>query len=163
MSLETFDYGDDDDSLTPEVKSFNELDDLFGTSGAEQQRSTKHNSLLTELNIRVMLQLVVAVLLLAVAGVLLVRDVWARQARDTAFHQMVDATGRGEYLRVIEGAEKFLTRSPLNGSNDAREANVVSLYSEALMHWVAQQPGKLDTAALAYVRRYQQLVKSGDK
>ena len=150
-----------DDSAARATKPLNELDDLLGTSGGERHRPA-HNSLLTELDMRVMLQMVVAVVLLAVAGGLLARDVWARQARDTAFRQMMDANGRREYLHVIEGAEKFLTHPPTSGGKDAREANVVSLYSEALVHWVAQQPGKLDADTLAHVARYKQLVKSKD-
>jgi hypothetical protein len=163
MSLEEFDYGGDDNTSAPETKSLNELDDLLGTSGTEDRRPRKHKSLLAELNMRVMLQVAVAVVLLSVAGVMLVRDVWARQTRDTAFRRMIDANGRREYLRAIEAAEKFLTQMPLNGSRDVREENVVSLYSEALVHWVAQQSGKLDPSALARVARYQQLVKSHDK
>jgi hypothetical protein len=166
MSTGPFDYGDDDDDSSARGNnSFNELDDILGTSGAEHRRPppSPRNSLLADLDMRVILQVVVAVVLLALAGGLVARDAWARRARDTAFNQMVDATGKREYLRVIEGAEKFLTHPPSNGGKDAREANVVSLYSEALVHWVAQQPGKLDDTALKRIGRYKQLVKSTDK
>lgn len=165
MTPEEFDYGGDDDSKTPTrgTKTLNELDELLGASGTEEKRAPKRSPLLAELDLRVTLQVAVAVVLLSVAGVLLIRGAWARQTRDTSFRQMVDAAGRREYLSVIEAAEKFLTHMPLNGSRDAREEQVVSLYSEALVHWVAQQPGKLDAAATARVERYRQLVKSHEK
>lgn len=163
MSLEKFDYGDDEDSSSSATTPLGELDELLGTSGGEHRGQPRRNSLLAELNMRVILQVAMAVVLLAVAGGLLAREAWARQARDTAFKQMTEANGRREYLHIIEGAEKFLTHLPGNGSKDARQANVVNLYSEALVHWVAQQPGKLDAPALARVERYKQLVKSNDQ
>ncbi|HVG33779.1 MAG TPA: hypothetical protein VM911_11880 [Pyrinomonadaceae bacterium] len=163
MPFETIDYGGDDDSTSRESGPPNELDDIFGTPVTERRRPPARASLLAELDMRVMLQVLVAFVLLLVAGGLLARDVWVRKARDTAFRQMVDANSRREYLHVIEGAEKFLSHAPLNGSRDAREADVISLYSEALVHWVAQQPGKLDSNALAHVSRYKQLVKNSNK
>ena len=112
---------------------------------------------------RVTVQVVVAVILLTVAGGLIIRDSWARRVRDTAYRQMLDANSRREYLRVIEGAENFLTHESLNGSSDTREGGVISLYSEALVHWVAQRPGKLDADAHTQIARYKKLVKSPDK
>jgi hypothetical protein len=161
MSFDTFDYGGDDESAARATKPLSEFDDLLGTSGAERARAPAHNSLLANLDMRVMVQVVVAVVLLIVASGIFARDAWARQARDTAFRQMTDAQGRREYLRVIEGAEKFLTHQPLNGGNDPRAPNVVNLYSEALVHWVAQQPA-LDDGARAHIKRYEQLVKNMD-
>ncbi|HEX8140680.1 MAG TPA: hypothetical protein VF544_24145 [Pyrinomonadaceae bacterium] len=165
MSLGTFDYGGDDDSSAREKSPLGELDDLLGMGGAadERRRANPRPSLLAELDMRVMIQVAAAVVLLLVAGGLLARDIWARHARDAAFRQMLEANSRGESLHVIESAEKFLTHRPLNGSRDAREADVVGLYSEALVHWVAEQPGKLDANALAHVARYKQLVKAGNK
>ncbi len=163
MSREPFDYGGDDDSPSRSTDPLSELDAMLGTSGAEPRQRPAHSSLLAELDMRVIIQVVVAVVLIAVVGGLLARDAWARHARDTAFRQMMDANDRRDYLRVIQGAEKFLTNPPRNDSSDARKANVVSLYSEALMHWVAQQPGKLDANAHAHIARYKQLVKITDK
>lgn len=163
MSSEEFDYGSDEDNTSAhEARSSNEIDDLLGTPGTTHRRLAKRGSPLAELDIRVTLQVVVAILLLSVAGVMAVRDVSARQTRDTAFRQMMEANSQRDYLHVIEAAEKFLTQMPLNGSRDVREENVVNLYSAAIVHWVAQQPGKLDTNVLARIARYRQLVKSQD-
>jgi hypothetical protein len=165
MSLETFDYGGDDSS-TEEVEAPNELDNLFdpsATSDTKQRPPRGNNSLLAELNMRIVLQVVVAVVLLAVAGGLLARDVWARSARDTAFRQMIESNDRREYVRVIEAAESFLNNQPLNRNSDNRETTVVSLYGEALVHWVAQQPGQLNPDAHARIARYKKLVKSPDQ
>lgn len=163
MPLNPFDYGDDDSSARDSTP-LNELDELLGApSGDGARRPSPGNSLAAELDMRVAMQAVAAVVLLAVAGGLLARDAWSRRARAEAFRQMTEAGARREHLRVIVGAEKFLTHRPLNGSRDAREADAVGLYSEALVHWVAQQPGKLDDTARAHITRYNQLVKSGDK
>lgn len=163
MSQDPFDYGGHDDSPARAATSLDGLDELLGVSGVEPRPKPTHNSLLAELDMRITLQVVVAVILLAAAGGLLAREMWARQARDTAYSQMLEASGRREYLRVMEGAEKFLTHQPLNGSGDMRAANAVNLYSEALVHWVAQQPDTLDDAARARVARHKQLVNSKDR
>ncbi len=108
-------------------------------------------------NLRIKAQAAIAVLLLLLAGGLIVRNAYARRVRDTAFDQVVAANARHEHLRVIEGAEQFLAH-PALGGKDGREARVLSLYNEALVRWVAQQPGKLSEDALAHVSRYRQLV-----
>lgn len=162
MPLEDFDYGSDEDLSSTASTSNGELDTFFGVSGGEQRRAPKRQSVLAELNTRVILQVAVAVVLLAIGGGLLAREAWARRARDMSFKQMTEAREKREHLRIIEGAEKFLTHLPSN-SSDAREADVINLYSEALVHWVANQPGNLDAPALARVERFKKLVKDGEK
>lgn len=156
MPLETFDYGNDHESPGND-RPISELDDLFGTSAGEPRRRPARDPL-GNLDMRVAIQVVVAIILVVVAGALLARDAWARQARDNAFRQMNEANSRHEYARVVEAAERFLTSQPFNRTKDDREPNVVSLYSEALVHWVAQQPGPLDDKTRAHVTRYKQLV-----
>lgn len=161
MSSDIFDYGDDDDSSSQAASIPNELGDIFSSPDSAFRKGPKR--LEPGWETRIMVQVAAAVVLLAVAGGLLARDAWARRARDTAFRQMIDANSRRDYRRVIEAAESFLTHKPLNRSGDIREASVVGIYSEALVHWVAQQPGKLDSNVLSHVTRYKQLVKSPDK
>ena len=155
------DYGADDDSSTRDAAAPNEYADIFGQSDSERPRPSRLPD--AGLDMRVTVQVVVAVILLVIAGGLLARDAWSRRARDTAFHQAIEANSKREYLRVIQAAESFLTHQSVNGGRDSREDGVVSLYSEALVHWVAQQPGQLDANAHARVARYKQLVKSPAK
>jgi hypothetical protein len=161
MNSDPFDYGGDDDSPTKDATPSNQLDEIFGSSDSEHPRPNHQPN--GGLGMRVTVQVVVAVILLTLAGGLLARDVWARRTRDTAFRHMIDANNKREYLRVMEAAEKFLTYKSLNGSGDTREGGVANLYGEALVHWVAQQPGKLDANAHAHVARYKKLVKNPDK
>lgn len=159
MDSDIFDYGDE--SSRRDADSPAELGDLFGQSEPARRQPSRPPG--SGLDMRVTVQVVIAVVLLIIAGALLARDAWSRRARDTAFHQIIEANNKREYLRVIEAAENFLSHQPLNGSRDAREGGIVSLYSEALVHWVAQQPGSLDAKAHAHIARYKQLVKSPDK
>ncbi len=107
--------------------------------------------------------LALAAVLLAAAAGLFAHDLLARRKRDAAFQQVLAANDRREYLRVIDGAEQFLTNRPLSGAADGREEGVVGLYSEALVHWVAQRPGQLDADALARVERFRRLTKGRGK
>jgi hypothetical protein len=161
MNSDIFDYGDDDPSSSQTASVPNELGDIFSATAPAPRKGTKKFE--SGWETRIFVQVAVAVALLAVAGGLLARDAWARHARDTAFLQMTDANSRREYPRVIEAAETFLTHKPLNRGGDAREASVVGIYSEALVHWAAQQPGKLDANVLTHIARYKQLVKSTEK
>jgi hypothetical protein len=161
MEPEIFDYGDEEDSSRQNNNTASELGDIFGPPDTDQPRTSVRTN--AGLDMRVTVQVVVAVILLVVAGGLLARDAWSRRARDTAFHQVIEANSKRDYLRVIQAAESFLTHQSVNGGRDAREDGVVSLYSEALVHWVAQQPGQLDANAHARVARYKQLVKSPAK
>jgi hypothetical protein len=161
MTSDIFDYGGDDASSSQSASMPKELGDIF--SPADPAPRKGRNRIDLGWDTRILVQVAVAVVLLAVAGGLLARNAWARHARDTAFRQMIEANSRRDYRRVIEAAESFLTHKPLNRSGDIREASVVGIYSEALVHWVAQQSGKLDANVLGHVTRYKQLVKSPDK
>lgn len=161
MALEPFDYGTD--SAAVNIDPRNDLDELLGGTGAARPRQPSRESALTDLGMRVILQVAVAVILLAAAAGLFAYDIRARQKRDAAFQQVVSAHDRREYLRVIEGAEQFLTNPPLRGPRDGREESVVGLYSEALVHWVAQRPGSLDADALARVERFKRMVNGRGK
>lgn len=162
MSSDSFDYWGDAparDAAPP----LNDLDDLLGGGGAEPPRPAARESSFTDLGMRVILQVAVAAVLLTVAAGMFTHDILARRKRDAAFQQVLTANDRREYLRVIDGAEQFLTSRPLNAAADGREESVVGLYSEALVHWVAQRPGKLDPDALARVERFKRLTNSRGK
>jgi hypothetical protein len=160
MNSEDFDYGSLDSS-SPKDKTPNEHSDIFESFDTEpQQRSSRT---IDGLNIRVMIQVVCAVILLAVAGTILGREAWMRRTRDAAVRQIDEANSRRDYLSVIKAAEDFLTHPSTNGSRDEREATVKKLYGQALVHWVAQYPTKLDANAHECIARYKRLVKSPDK
>jgi hypothetical protein len=161
MALEPFDYGTD--SAASHTDPLNDLDEMLGGSGSARPRPPSRESAFADLGMRVILQVAVAVLLLAAAVGLFVYDTRARQKRDAAFQQVLSANDQREYLRVIEGAEQFLSNSSLNGADDGREESIVGLYKEALVHWVAQRPGGLDADALARVERFKRLAKSRGK
>ena len=85
MNSEDFDYGSLDSSSQKD-ETPNELSDIFGSfDGEPQQRSSRT---LDGLNVRVMVQVVVAVILLAVAGTILGREAWMRRTRDAAVRQI---------------------------------------------------------------------------
>jgi len=158
MNLDDFDYGALG-SPTPETGTAGELSARDLTDDTPKRSS----SFIEHVDMRVAVQAVVAIILVAVAGGLFARETWARHIRDAAIRQIETASDRSDYLSVIKASENFLSHPPINGSRDAREATVINLYSEALVHWVAQQPAKLDEKGNERIARYKQLVKSPDK
>jgi hypothetical protein len=159
MNLDDFDYG----ALGSPAPQTGTARELSETEVLTDERPKRSSSFLEHLDTRVAVQVVVAVILVAAGVGLFVRETWARQIRDAAVRQIETANDRSDYLSVIKASENFLSHPPINGARDAREGTVVNRYSEALVHWVAQQPAKLDAKANERIARYKQLVKSPNK
>lgn len=159
MNSNDFDYGALGSS-TPEPRMAKELSEVQVLTSDTPKRSS---SFLEHLDTRIAVQVVLAVILVAIGGGLFARETWARSVRDAAVHQIETATDRSDYLSVIKASENFLSHPPINGARDNREATVINLYSKALVHWVAQQPAKLEANANERIARYKQLVKNLDK
>lgn len=114
--------------------------------------------LMSRRDLRLKLQGVAAIVLLLVVGGLIFKDLRARSIRTATYHNILQAANDRQYLQVIQGAENFLSH-PLVATDDARDAEVIKLYNEALVLWVARQPGSLNTEAENHVKRYRELVE----
>jgi hypothetical protein len=149
-----FDYGALSSS-TPETVVPKEL-----SEGADHETRERSRTITDGIDTRLAILVVVAIILVAIGGGLFARDAWARHIRDVAVRQIEKAKDSADYLAVIKASEDFLSHPPINGSKDDREATVIDRYSEALVHWIAQRPAKLDAPANDRIARYKQLVKS---
>ncbi|HEU4710818.1 MAG TPA: hypothetical protein VFS76_04595 [Pyrinomonadaceae bacterium] len=116
--------------------------------------------LLSKRERRLKLQVAAAVVIFLVAGVVFLVDLRARSVRTASYQSILQGETNGNYLQVIDGAEAFLSH-PLVMLADDRDAEVVKRYSEALVMWVARQPGEGTPEITTRVERYQQLVANG--
>lgn len=107
--------------------------------------------------IRIKLQAAIAIVLLLVAGGFAISESLNRRARDTAYHQILEAAGNQDYLSVIEGTEVFFSNPILSGK-DGRENQVKKLYDEALVRWFVTQRGEPDADTQAHIERYRKLI-----
>ena len=81
-----------------------------------------------------------ALIALCIAGVMFSRDSHNRRERDAAFEGLRAARAAGEYTRVLDAAEAFL--SVRLSAIDPRESEVKAAYSEALVRWFTEDiPG----------------------
>jgi hypothetical protein len=107
---------------------------------------------------RIKLQAVLAsILLLASSGIML-RERRVNTTRDSAYQQILEAKSQQNDLGVVENAELFLADAPLG--TDKRNEQVMSLYSESLVRWFAQQGDQLDSSALQHLERYRTALKT---
>lgn len=154
MNSDDFDYGALDSS-TRETVVPREL-----SENADYETRQRSGSVTDGIDTRLAILVVVSIILIAIGGGLFARDAWAHHIRDVAIRQIEKARESADYLAVIKASEDFLSHPPINGSKDDREATVIDRYSEALVHWIAQRPAKLDAPANDRIARYKQLVKS---
>ncbi|HJZ74718.1 MAG TPA: hypothetical protein VKE51_23440 [Vicinamibacterales bacterium] len=77
-----------------------------------------------------------AMVALCVVLILFERDYGDRSVRDAAFARLVEARAAGDYVRIMDAAETFLS-SRLSVA-DVRESDVKAAYSEALVRWVTE-------------------------
>jgi len=108
---------------------------------------------------RVKVQAIAAVALVLLGTGLIGRETFARQSRDAAYAQLEAASRDQQYLKVIDSAEQFLTHLPLSGT-DARREEVITVYGEALVRWVAAQLGQISADGLVHADRYRQLTSA---
>ncbi len=81
-----------------------------------------------------------ALLALCVSIVMFARDAQSRRDREAAFAALRAARAAGEYTRVLDAAETFLSNHI--SAPDPRDAEVRLAYSEALVRWFTEQaPG----------------------
>ncbi|HEU4766347.1 MAG TPA: hypothetical protein VFS77_03205, partial [Pyrinomonadaceae bacterium] len=106
---------------------------------------------------RLKFQVAAAVILFVVVSSVFVIDMRARSVRTNSYQSILQGETNGNYLQVIDAAEAFLSH-PLVMTADDRDAEVVKRYSEALVMWVARQPGEGSSEITTRVERYQQLV-----
>ena len=104
-------------------------------------------------DLRIKVQAAVATVLVLTAGGLTIQDRSIRSTRDTAYQQILEAEQQEDHLSVIKGAEEFFANSPLSGKGE-RDRQVMQLYSEAVVRWVAQQEEPLDNEVQKHLDRY---------
>jgi hypothetical protein len=110
-------------------------------------------------DIRIKLQAAAASVLVLTAAGLTIQDTSVRSARDAAYRQVLEANQGQDYLKVLEGAEKFFANTPLSGK-DGRDEQVKNLSSEALVRWFAQQREPLNADAQARIKRYRAVMSN---
>jgi hypothetical protein len=115
--------------------------------------------LLSRQDIRIKLQAVIATVLVLTAAGLTIQDTSVRSARDAAYRQILEANQGQDYLKVLEGAEKFFANTPLSGK-DGRDQQVKNLYSKALVRWFAQQTDPLNADTQARIKRYRAVMSN---
>jgi hypothetical protein len=108
---------------------------------------------------RLKTQAAAAIALVLLGTGLIGRDTFAQRSRDAAYAQLEAAAQEQQHLKVIESAEQFLDHPPLSGS-DPRQDDVVALYGQALVRWVAAQPGEIGPDGVAHAERYRRLASS---
>jgi hypothetical protein len=113
-------------------------------------------------NIRLKLQAVIAIILVLTAGMVTIQDLSIRSAQNAAYQQILEAEQQQDVLGVVQGAEAFFEPTPLN-KNDKRNQQVMKLYSEALVRWMAQQENPGSEQAQLHVERYQSVIKSSNQ
>ncbi|NEO44390.1 MAG: hypothetical protein F6K55_09740 [Moorea sp. SIO4A3] len=113
-------------------------------------------------DIRIKVQAAVASVLVLTAGGLTIQDKLIRSTRDTAYRQILEAEQQQDHLSVIKGAEKFFANSPISGK-DQRDRQVMQLYSEALVRWVAQQEDPLDHKDQKHLDRYRAAISKSNQ
>jgi len=104
---------------------------------------------------RLKVQFAIGLFLLVGGLVLAGFDASRRSLHDLTYRAMLAASNDGDYSRVLDAGENFLSHPGLRA--DDRAPQVKALYSEALVRWFSSLPGTPDQAALQRVRRYQQI------
>lgn len=110
-------------------------------------------------DIRLKSQAVVAIVLVVIAGTLTIQDLSALSVRNAAYQKILQAEQQQEILDIVKGAEEFFSKTPVVGK-DGREQQVMQLYSEALVRWVAQQGEQLDAKTKVRIDRYQAVLNN---
>jgi hypothetical protein len=109
-------------------------------------------------DLRLKLQIAVALVAVLVVGGLTIRDILAHYTRDAAYHRLIAAAQQQDSRGIIDGAEVFLSHPSLSGK-DGRNQQVAKLYNEAFVRWFIDLDSELDTAAEARIGRYRTLTK----
>ena len=112
---------------------------------------------------RIKLQAVCASVLLLMTSGLMLREQRVNAARDGAYRKILVAKMQQNDLGIVESAESFFSNAPLG--KDERNQQVINLYSESLVRWVAQQEKQLDINAQKHLERYRtalNTIKSGE-
>jgi hypothetical protein len=107
-------------------------------------------------DLRVKLQLAVAVALLITASVFLVRDTYSRAIRNVAYRQVIQAAAIDHDDGVIKAAENFLTAKVL--APDKRQEEVFRLYDQSFARWFVSRAHDIDAGAEGRIERYRTLV-----
>lgn len=150
--------GESDQEATQTHESPSEAPVLTGASAKRWQRDEPFEYWLFSLRgLRVKIQAVAAIALLLLASGLAIREFSNRKARDIAYHQIQAAASSKDYLSVIRGAETFFS-NPILSDRDAREQQVGTLYSEAIVRWFVSRGDELDAGAQAHIDRYRRLI-----
>lgn len=111
---------------------------------------------------RIKLQATFASVLLLMTTGLILREQRVNAVRDGAYRKILVAKMQQDDLGIVENAELFFSDAPLG--KDGRNQQVINLYSESLVRWVAQQQEQLDANAQKHLERYRialNIAKSG--
>jgi hypothetical protein len=107
--------------------------------------------------IRYHLQIVLLFILIAIVAVIAIKDHKKHLSRDTSFKQITESGKADDFVKIIQGAEKFFSVKPLT-KNDEREHYVKKLYDKAILRMFAEQTAELDANALEHFKRYRHLI-----
>ena len=107
---------------------------------------------------RIKTQMAVAIVLLVTVVCLAGFQSLRRARQDRAYAALLAASAAGDLVPTIDAGELFLSSPGLH--EDRRTSEVKAIYAEALVRWFALLQGAPDDAALARVRRYEQLAGS---
>lgn len=109
---------------------------------------------------RIKLQIITASILVVIAGFIVVREQWTRNARNTAYQVVLVNQRLQNHKGVIEATEKFFDNQTWMGK-DRRSPKVIEVYKQSMMRWLVQQPeGDLNESAKKHLKRYQQLIQN---
>lgn len=103
------------------------------------------------------IQVAAAMLLILLVGSLTFVNTQRQTVRDAAYQQMVEAVTRGDTYAVLLRAEAYLAHPPLSRS-DLRRAQVVELYSAALVDWFVATHTVPPSDRQKRIERYRALV-----
>lgn len=157
-------FGGTEEPVTPETPVRPIESSLLVSAFTEHKRGAEPFMpwLFSRQDIRIKLQAAVASALILTAGGLTIQDTLARSARNAAYKQILEAEQRRDRLSVMKAAEVFFANTPVSGK-DERARQVRQLYSEALVHWVAQQGGQLDANDRVHINRYQAVMNDSNQ
>jgi len=121
-----------------------------------QQAITRNVSLywlFSRQDIKVKLLATFASLSLIASGYLTLREISFKSVRDSTYNEIKQSFEKGEYQKVMELAQNFLTHSPFRGE-DNRNQEVKDKSAESLVKLSLQQGNQLDPVLLKNYQQY---------
>lgn len=141
------------------------LQSLKEPPGRPNREEDFRDWLMAPSGLRVKLQIVVAAILLIVAGGLAGLEAYRSSARESDWKIVSAAVAKSDDPATIAAAESYLRHGRPRSEDPDREQKVRELYEEAVMRWVATQPETLAADGARRIETFQALMKnqSSDK